>query len=89
MTDKGWTLSPAYDINPVPTGTGLSLNISTTNALSIDLALEMAEYFRVSDEKATEIISVVLSEVSKWESIAEKVAIPKAERNAMAKAFKY
>jgi serine/threonine-protein kinase HipA len=90
LTDKGWTLSPAYDINPVPTGTGLSLNISTTdNALSIDLSLEVAEYFRVSDEKATEIISVVQSEVSKWESIAEKVGIPKSERNSMAKAFKY
>jgi serine/threonine-protein kinase HipA len=73
----------------VPTGTGLSLNISTTdNALSIDLALEVAEYFRVSDEKATEIISAVLSEVSKWETIAEKVAISKSERNTMAKAFR-
>ena len=90
LTDKGWTLSPAYDINPMPTGTGLSLNISTTdNALSIDLVLDVAEYFRVSDEKATEIISIILTEVSKWESIAEKVGIPKAERNLMAKAFKY
>lgn len=90
LTDKGWTLSPAFDINPTSTATGLSLNISTTdNALSIDLALEVAEYFRVSDEKATEIISVILTEVSKWESIAEKVGIPKAERNLMAKAFKY
>lgn len=90
LTDKGWTLSPAYDINPVPTGPGLSLNISTTdNALSIDLALEVAEYFRVSDEKATEIISVIQAVVSKWESIAEKAGIPKSERNAMAKAFRY
>ncbi len=90
LTDRGWTLSPAYDINPVPTGTGLSLNISTTdNALSIDLALEVAGYFRVSDEKATEIICVNQAEVSKWESIAEKVGIPKSERNAVAKAFKY
>jgi len=90
LTDKGWTLSPAYDINPVPTGTGLSLNISTTdNALSIDLALEVAEYFRVSDESSLEIISIVQSEVSKWEAIAEKVGIPKSERNAMARAFKH
>lgn len=89
LTDKGWALSPAYDINPVPTGTGLSLNISTTdNALSIELALEVAEYFRVSDEKAIEIISVIQSEVSKWDSIAEKVGIPKSERGAMAKAFR-
>ncbi len=90
LTEKGWILSPAYDINPVPTGTGLSLNISTTdNALSMDLALEVAPYFRVSDEKAIEIISVVQSEVSHWESIAEKMGIPKSERTAMTKAFKY
>jgi serine/threonine-protein kinase HipA len=90
LTGRGWTLSPAYDSNPVPTATGLSLNISTTdNALSIDLALEVAEYFRVTDEKALQIISLIQSEVSKWESIAEKVGISKSERNAMAKAFKY
>jgi serine/threonine-protein kinase HipA len=89
LTERGWVLSPAYDINPVPTGTGLSLNISTTdNALSIDLALEVAEYFRVFEEKSLEIISTVQSEVSKWEAIAEKVGIPKSERNAMTKAFK-
>ena len=89
LTEKGWILSPAYDINPVPTGTGLSLNISTTeNALSIDLALEVAPYFRVSDEKAIEITSSVLFEVSKWDLIAEKIGMPKSERNAMAKAFK-
>jgi len=90
LTNRGWTLSPAYDINPVPTGTGLSLKISTTdNALSIDLALDVAEYFWVSEEKATEIISVIQHEVSNWESVAEKAGIPKSERNAMANAFKY
>ena len=90
LTDKGWTLSPAYDINPVATGTGLSLNISTTdNALSIDLALEVAGYFRISDKKATEIKSVIQSVVSKWEQIAEKIGISKRERNAMARAFRY
>ena len=90
LTDKVWTLSPAYDINPVATGTGLSLNISTTdNALSIDLALEVAGYFRISDKKAAEINSVIQSEVSKWEQIAEKIGISKRERNAMARAFRY
>jgi hypothetical protein len=52
---------------------------------AIDLALEVAEYFRISDEKATEIISIIQSEVSQWELISEKVGIPKAERNVMAK----
>ncbi|MBT1710449.1 HipA domain-containing protein [Fulvivirgaceae bacterium PWU5] len=88
LTEKGWTLSPAYDMNPVSTGTGLSLNISTKdNALSIALALEVASYFRVSDKKAKEIIMTVQSVVSQWESIAEKIGIPKWERSAMARAF--
>jgi hypothetical protein len=47
----------------------------------------VVEYFRVFDEKATEIISIIQSKVSKWESIAEKVGILKAEMNAIAKAF--
>jgi hypothetical protein len=51
--------------------------------------LEVAPYFRVSDEKAIEIISAVQSEVSKWESTAEKIGILKSEPNAMTKAFKY
>lgn len=57
--------------------------------MSVALAREVAPYFRVSDEKALGIISAVQSEVSKWESIAEKVGIPKSERNEMAKAFRY
>ena len=28
LTNQGWILSPAYDINPIETGTGLKLNIS-------------------------------------------------------------
>ena len=48
LTDGGWVLSPAYDLNPDPDGTGLSLNISETdNALSFDLALEVAPFFRL------------------------------------------
>ncbi len=39
-TDSGWTPAPAYDVNPIASGTGLHLNISETdNHLDIDLAL--------------------------------------------------
>jgi serine/threonine-protein kinase HipA len=89
LTERGWILSPAYDLNPVPTGTGLSLNISDTdNSLSIDLALEVAGYFRVSEKRAKEIVNHIQSTVSKWEVVAEKIGIPKSERNLMARAFK-
>lgn len=35
---RGWKLSPAYDINPMPDGYSLSLNIDVdNNSLSFDL----------------------------------------------------
>src|SRR5687767_8566650 len=76
LTDNGWTLSPAYDVNPVEKGTGLSLNISEKdNALELDLAVEVAPYFRVSEKKANKIIEVVMKVVSAWNRVAEKHGI--------------
>ncbi|MGB3080027.1 MAG: HipA domain-containing protein, partial [Saprospiraceae bacterium] len=46
LTDKGWILSPAYDINPSVDKHGLALNIdSHNNALDFDLAKSVGEYF--------------------------------------------
>ncbi|KAB0545590.1 HipA domain-containing protein, partial [Pseudomonas palleroniana] len=46
---RGWRLSPAYDMNPVPGDTGLRLNVSEAdNAMDLDLAMSVAGYFRVS-----------------------------------------
>ena len=89
LTDKGWVLSPAYDINPVETGTGLSLNISEKdNALDLELAKEVAPYFRVSDKRAHQIITTIIRAVSDWNKVAEKNGISKAERGLMARAFR-
>jgi serine/threonine-protein kinase HipA len=90
LTPTGWVLSPAYDINPEETGTGLSLNINELdNSLNFDLALEVGPYFRVSEKRALEIIEVVKISVAKWSKIAERIGISKLEREAMAKAFRY
>ncbi|MBS2101304.1 type II toxin-antitoxin system HipA family toxin, partial [Carboxylicivirga linearis] len=88
LTEKGWVLSPAYDINPVETGTGLKLNISDDdNALDLDLALEVAEFFRLSESRANEIIKEVKSSVCKWREIANKYGISRAEQELKAMAF--
>ncbi len=90
LTDKGWILSPGYDINPVQNASGLSLNISETdNALEFDLSLDVAEYFRVDEKKATQIIKKVKEAVANWRDVAEKEGISKSARDAMEKAFKY
>lgn len=85
---NGWRLSPAYDINAVPTGTGLSLNISDEdNSLDLDLALEVAEFFRLAPNKAREIINHVQKNVSKWKSIATNYGLSRREQELMSLAF--
>lgn len=90
LTPTGWVLSPAYDINPVETGTGLSLNINEVdNSLTLDLALEVAPYLRVSEKRATEIIEAVQKAVGKWNKVAEKIGLSKTEIEAMNNAFRF
>ncbi len=89
LTDTGWTLSPAYDINPVAHGTGLSLNISETdNSLSEDLAMDAAKYFRVNDKRAEEIIKKIKRSVSNWRETAKKHNISRSSQDRMANAFR-
>jgi serine/threonine-protein kinase HipA len=89
LTDLGWILSPAYDINPVENGMGLKLNISENdNSLDFDLAMEVIEYFRLDKKKALEIINHIKSVVSSWRNIANSYSIPKSGQELMAKAFR-
>lgn len=86
---EGWILSPAYDINPVETGTGLSLNISESdNALDLDLALEVSPFFRLSEPRAKAIIKETRAVVKDWKVLAKKLGLSNAECELKAKAFK-
>jgi serine/threonine-protein kinase HipA len=88
LTNKGWVLSPAYDINPVERGTGLKLNISENdNALDLNLALEVSIYFRLENDEAVNIINEVKSAVSNWRLIANKLGISRAEQELKSRAF--
>ncbi len=88
LTENGWTLSPAYDMNPNEYGSGLSLNISEKdNSLDLDLALSIVNQFRVSDKLARKIITQVNSSVIQWRLVANNVGLTKAEQDRMALAF--
>lgn len=90
LTETGWRLSPAYDINPVETGAGLKLNISETdNSMDLPLAMEVAPYFRLSDKAGLQIIKEVQSAVRKWQTLAAKYKIPRSEQELKARAFRY
>ncbi len=88
LTPRGWILSPAYDINPVETGSGLSLNISENdNSLNLLLALSVRDYFRLSKERAIEIIKEVSSMVINWRMVAKKYGISNTEMDRKKNAF--
>lgn len=85
---NGWRLSEAYDLNPVPTGDGLKLNITAAdNALDLELAREVAEFFRLPLLVADEIIADCKNVVSQWSNIAQAVGLGSREQGYMAPAF--
>lgn len=88
LTSKGWILSPAFDINPIPLSTGLHLNISEqSNALDLELAREVAEKFRVHKDKREVIINKVTKAVRPWRELAARTGISRREMAIMESAF--
>ena len=86
---RGWRLSAAYDMNPVAHADGLKLNISDAdNALDLELAREVAEYFRVSHADAENIIDRFKDVVSQWPTLAQALGLSKREQDNMAPAFR-
>ena len=89
LTNDGWRLSPAFDMNPNPCGNGLSLNISdSSNEQSLEVALDVCADFRLEQERAKKIISKIRTEVSKWPDLAKQLRISKTEQARMKEAFK-
>jgi len=90
LESKGWSLAPAYDINPTPHGAGLRLNISETdNALDLGLAVEVAPYFRIGESRAEEIVAHTVEVVRSWPQVAKSRKISRNEQDRMASAFDY
>ncbi|VWM09829.1 type II toxin-antitoxin system HipA family toxin [Burkholderia lata] len=84
----GWRLSAAYDMNPVPVADGLKLNITEAdNALNLELAREVSQYFRLSLKDADEIIDDFRGTVRQWKTLAARLALPAREQDRMARAF--
>ncbi len=87
--ERGWRLSPAYDMNPVPGETGLRLNVSEAdNAIDLGLALDVAGYFRVAPDQARQTIERFQHVVRKWPRVARHLGIPANEQMRMAPAFR-
>lgn len=88
LTPNGWVISPAYDLNANPYGTGLKLNISENdNSLSLELAMSVAPYFRLNKASAQIIIEEVVNAVSNWRVVAKRYGMSSNEIDRIQKAF--
>jgi serine/threonine-protein kinase HipA len=89
----GWRLSPAYDLNPVPTD--IKPRILTTaineddNTASLALALDVAGYFELDADKARAVAAQVGKAVAKWRDEAGRNGLTKPEIDRMASAFEH
>lgn len=89
LSDKGWRLSPAYDINPSVDKAGLSLNIDTdSNALDFELAKNVGHYFQLNSKQMNTILDEVKNAVSQWETIAHDIGVSRSEILLMEGAFR-
>ncbi len=86
--NNGWVLSPAYDVNPVAVTNGLHLNINELdNSLNYELAMEVIDYFKLSETEASTIFNEVTGSVKNWKSVAKRLKISRSEQQKMETAF--
>ena len=76
LTPKGWTLSPAYDINPGAKSHQCLLIDSYTEQSDINALLSASENYMLERQEAAEIIEGVRAAIKDWRMIATELQIP-------------
>ena len=76
LTPKGWTLSPAYDINPGTKTHQCLLIDSNTEESDINALLSASENYMLERQAATEIIEEVRAVIKDWRKTATELQIP-------------
>lgn len=87
LTPSGWTLSPAYDMNPTLNDHQALLINSTTNRADLQVLLDSSEEYMIGKKDAQDIISEVKEGVKHWRSIASRLAIAKRETDVFEQVF--
>jgi serine/threonine-protein kinase HipA len=86
---NGWALSPAYDLNPNPDNPArlsTAIDLDDTTA-SVETALSVHGYFRLTLAQARELVSEVESATSGWRQTAAELGLPRNQVDRMAGAY--
>ena len=89
LQKEGWKLSPAYDINPVPYGNELSLNVDEyDNTIDINLPINISPKFGINTNDAKNYADEILDIVkNNWKDLAIKYGITHKQTEDMRPAF--
>jgi serine/threonine-protein kinase HipA len=88
----GWSLSPAFDMNPDPRpGTKhLSTAIDSHNTEArVDLLMSVARFFGLSERDARNVLGEVVTATSGWRVIAHEAGFDHSAMEQMARAFEH
>ena len=86
---QGLVLSPAFDMNPNPERSELSLAIDEANATcDVNVALKAAPNYELTDGQAADIVKEVSGAVASWRDEAAKLGLSRAEQERLRAAFR-
>jgi serine/threonine-protein kinase HipA len=88
LTPSGWTLAPAFDLNPNPEGGPHALLLDEVHDEGdLDTVMDAHRSFGVSAQDAKQAYADVVAAVRGWEAVAAEAGIGKRERERMGAAF--
>ena len=88
LTDTGWRLAPAFDVNPNIDKGDHVLNIDEVdNRPDLETVIDTGEWYVGSKDRAAQIVNDVVSVTSSWRERAAKLQIARIDVEATAAAF--
>ncbi|WP_195651898.1 type II toxin-antitoxin system HipA family toxin [Bacteroides caccae] len=84
LTAKGWTLSPAYDMNPTLNEYQSLLISADSNKADLSILLDACESYMLNCKTAKKIVSEVIDAVKNWRELAIRLGLSKREMEMFA-----
>ncbi len=87
----GWSLSPAFDLNPNPQPGGTRFSTVVDEGREgendIEVALDVASMFRLTPDEALGVLAEAVYAVSRWTDVAKALGVARGEIDRMSGAF--
>lgn len=87
LTPKGWTLSPAYDMNPTLNDHQSLLISASSNKSDLGILLDACEDYMLDAHEARRIITEVVDATREWRRLAVRLGASKREMDMFGGVF--